>query len=184
MADLQFPLSHDHALDQQLKDRLLLRQRRPVQPRSDPLAERRQVRQHRPGVRRLLAYPRLLLALLSQGLPTLDDSPAAQAEFLQAEDLRLVGVDQPPLLALQPPELGLELPGLLPLVDRALGGEPRHLLELGQKSLGIPKQAFDMPPDRSLQGARLGHPLRAPPLAGAAGAVLATALVVATRGQV
>jgi transposase-like protein len=55
VADLQRPLSHDHALDQQLQDLLLLCQRRPVQPGEDPVAERRQVRQHRPGARRLLA---------------------------------------------------------------------------------------------------------------------------------
>ena len=162
MADLQFPLPHDHALDQQLQDLLLLRQRRPVQPGPDPLAERRQVREHRPGTRRLLAEPRLLVALLGQGRPTLDDAPAAQSEFLQADDLRLVGVDQAPLLTLQSLELGLELPGLLPPVDLALGGEPRHVVEPSQQRLRVAKQALDVPPDRGLQGARLGHPLRAP----------------------
>ena len=163
MADLQFPLPHDHALDQQLQDLLLLRQRRPVQPGPDPLAERRQVRQHRPGARRLLAEPRLLLSLLGQGRPPLDDSPAAQAEFLQADDLRLVGVDQPPLLALQPLELGLQLLGLRPLARIRPRRRARAMSRnwassaSGSLSRAVGRGPRPRPPGVSASAIRCGH---------------------------
>ncbi len=55
VADLQRLLAYDHPLDQQLQDLLLLRQRRTAQSGTDPVAERRQIREHRPCARRLLA---------------------------------------------------------------------------------------------------------------------------------
>jgi hypothetical protein len=181
VADLQRSLTHDHALDQQLQDLLPLRQGRPVQTGPDLLAERRQVHQHRPGARCLVAKLRLPFSLLGQGRPTLDDSSAAEPEFLQVDDLGLVGVDQPPLLTLQPLELGLQLLGVGPLARVPLGVGAGHVPELGQQRLWVSQQALDVAPDRDLKGLRLGHSLRAPRLAGAGGAVLAAAPVIPPR---
>jgi hypothetical protein len=54
MTNLQRTLTHDHALDQQLQDLLLLNQRRPIQSGANPITERLQVRQQRLGIRRVL----------------------------------------------------------------------------------------------------------------------------------
>src|SRR3954454_15614452 len=71
--DLQRVLPHDHTLDQHLQELLPLRQRRPVQSGADPLAKGGQVRQERPGLRRSLAQPFLLLPLHGQHVTALLD---------------------------------------------------------------------------------------------------------------
>src|SRR3954470_9851728 len=109
MADLQFPLAHDHALDQQLQDLLLLRQRRTVQSGTDPVAESRQIREHRPCARRLLADSDLLISQPDNGLTPLRQPATTLAQFFQADHLGLVGVDQSGLLAVEAIELNLEL---------------------------------------------------------------------------
>ena len=68
MADLQRLLPYDNALDEQLQDRLLLRERRRVEARADPRAEGRQIGEHDLGGRRFLAAG-LLFPLLNQYPP-------------------------------------------------------------------------------------------------------------------
>ena len=132
MADLQFSLSHDHALDQQLQDLLPLRERRAVQAGAYPLTERRQVREYRPGARRLKAQPVLLIALRGQSLPPLPQSSTPLPQFLQADHLGLIGIDQSDLLTIETLELGLKFLGLRPPAHVPLDLGPGHIAELRQ----------------------------------------------------
>src|SRR4051812_49193881 len=107
VTDLQRLLPHDHALDQQLQDRLLLLQARPVQAAADSLAESSEVAQDPLGMGRPSDQPQLLLVLLIKDEAALGKSATALIQFLQADDRRLIRVDQPFGFAIQSPELSM-----------------------------------------------------------------------------
>ena len=168
MTDLQRFLAHDHALDQQLQERLLLLEARPVQATADSLAERREVAEDPLGMSRLPNQPQLLLVLLGQDEPALGDPAATLIQFLQADDRRLVGIDEAFGLPIQSPELGLELVSFDLLIRVPALSLPGHVSELGEQGFRVAEELLDMAPDRPLQAVRRRHLLGAAPLARAA----------------
>jgi hypothetical protein len=179
VTDLQRLLPHDHALDQQLQERLFLLEARPVQPAADSLAECREVAQDPLSVGRLSNQPQLLLVLLSQNETALGESATTLIQLLKTDDRRLVGIDEPFGLAVQSPELGLELVGFGLLARVPAFGVLGHVSELGEHGFRVAEELLDMAPDRLLKEVRRCHLLRTTLFAGAARAVLATAPVVA-----
>ena len=179
MTDLQRLLAHDHALDQQLQERLLLLEARPVQATADSLAERREVAEDPLGMGRLPNQPQLLLVLPGQDEPALGNSATALIQLLQADDRRLVRVDQSFGLAIQSPELGLQRVGFGLLARVSSFGALGRITELRKQHLWLAEELLDMAPDRLLQAVRRCHLLGTAPLAGAASAVLAAAPVIA-----
>ena len=109
MADLQRILTDDDPVDQQLQDPLPLGQGRLIEPRPHPLAERRQVGPD--FLRRLTlgAEPLLLLVLSREHTPAHANLFATLLEFVEVNRLRLVGVEQPLLLAVESAQLRLAL---------------------------------------------------------------------------
>ena len=150
MADLQRLLPYDNALDEQLQDCLLLRERRRVEARADPRAEGRQIGEHDLGGRRFLPSADLLFPLRNQCPPPHRELLAPRTEFLQADDLRLIGIDEAARLAVQPLELRFELVRLGLLAGIALAGELGEVLELREEPLRIAQELADMVPDRRL----------------------------------
>ncbi len=131
VADLQRLLAHDNLLDEQLQDRLPLGEGGRVEPFADPRAERRQIGEH------LLGAGGLLLLPLPPGLLALErlalrlEPLATLAQFVQRDDLRLVGIGEAPLLPGEARQLGRRQVGLgrrLRPAARLVGG----LLELRQ----------------------------------------------------
>ena len=179
MTDLQRLLAHDHALDQQLQERLLLLEARPVQAAADSLAERREVAEDPLGMGRLPNPPQLLLVLLGQDEAALGDPATALIQFFQTDDRRLVGIDEAFGLPIQSPELGLELVGFGLLARAPCFRVPGHVSELSEQHFRVAEELLDMAPDRPLQAVRRRHLLGAAPLARAARTVLAVAPVIA-----
>ena len=112
------------------KIRCFSARRRLVEPRPDPLAERRQVRPDLLGRLTLLARSRCSLVLLGrQDLPAASRSARRRSlQLRQVDDLGLVGVEQPLLLAVEPPQLRLPLlarPPVAGVSARPVGPGPR-----------------------------------------------------------
>lgn len=158
MAHLQRVVTYNNTLNEQVQDRLLLRQRRVGQPAPDPRAEGGQIGQHLLGLGPLLAEPDLLRALRFQPLPTELQLLAPFGQFRQADDLGLVGIDQPALLAIEPGQPGRQVLGLGLLVGIAVDGQGGKALELGQQSGRVGQQPGHMRPDRRLQFLGLDRP--------------------------
>ena len=131
---------------------------------------------------RLPNQPQLLLVLPGQDEPALGNPATTLIQLLQADDRRLVRVDQSFGLAIQSPELGLELVSLDLLIRVPALSLPGHVSELGEQGFRVAEQLLDMAPDGLLQAIRRRHLLRTAPLAGAARTVLAVAPVVARDG--
>ncbi len=131
MPDLQRVLAHYNALDQQLQERLLLGKSEMVQALTDMLAEGAQALQNFLSPVLLLVQLCLLALLIQQTLPPDRQLLAALAQFVEANDLRLVGIHQPAFLALQPIQGSLPLSALALLLLRALSCQMGKLLELG-----------------------------------------------------
>jgi hypothetical protein len=136
----------DDALDDELQDGLLVGERGVVEPAAHARAERRQVRQDLAGLGPLLAWAALLVQLPAQGAALVGQLPPPLGQLLQADHLRLVGVEQPVVGARQAlearakPLLGRQLAGRGPV---GIAGE---LLELGEQPFGVAEEAADMVP--------------------------------------
>jgi hypothetical protein len=182
MAYLQGVLADDHPLDEQAENLLPLLERRLVQPRPYPAAERRQVVEYLPGLGRFLPQTLFLFPLFLQGDAPLGQALAPLSQLSQAEHAGLVGVEQPLLLASYSTQYHRCLICIGPPLRVAVSGLTREALELSQQRLRVGQQLLDVPPDRDLQLFRLRHPLRARLVAGAADAVPPVALVVAPLG--
>lgn len=102
MPDLQGVLPHDNALDQQVQEGLLVGKGRIHQTGPYAVAERREVGRDSVGVCALPAQALLLQTLLLQRPAPLRDAPPTLRQLRQRDDLRLVGVQQPAILALEP----------------------------------------------------------------------------------
>ncbi|HET6519921.1 MAG TPA: IS256 family transposase, partial [Geminicoccaceae bacterium] len=101
MADLQAGVVDEDALDHELQDGLLGGERGVVEPAAHARAERRQVRQDLAGLGPLLAEAALLVQLPAQGAALVGQLPPPLGQLLQADHLRLVGVEQPAVGARQ-----------------------------------------------------------------------------------
>ena len=120
MPDLQRVLPDYDPLDQQLQDPLPLGQRRLIEPRPHPLAERLRSDQTAFAVWRSDLQSLLLVTLGRSGhavAPWICSRRLLQ--LVQVDHLGLVGVEQPLLLAVEPPQLGL------PPLDRGMAVVPR-----------------------------------------------------------
>src|SRR5262249_15579179 len=98
---LQRVVPYNDTLDQQLQEPLPVGQGRLLQPGAGALAEGLQVRPYFPGGVLLSPEPRLLLALGRQDLPPARDLRATLLQLGEVERLRLVGVKQALLLAVE-----------------------------------------------------------------------------------
>jgi hypothetical protein len=151
MTDLQAVVVNDDALDDELQESLFVGGRSLVQPILNPLAERRQVRHHRLGLGALFAQAAALLDLKVEGVTLISQLPAPLLQLLQADHLRLIGVEQTPVRARQPIETCPQLPLGVGSTRRGLTGLVGEFLELGEQPVGIAEQGADMVPDRPLQ---------------------------------
>jgi hypothetical protein len=161
VADLHSVLPHDDPVDEQLQDPLLLGQRRLVEPRAHPLAERRQVG---PDLLRGLAFaPQslLLVALCREHQPPPTDLLAPLLQFVEVDRLGLVGVEQPLLLAVEPVQQGLALPARRVRAGVERVGLPGPLLELRGQHGRVVEQPLDVVPDRRVELLDPGPRLRA-----------------------
>src|SRR5262249_31911806 len=128
------------------------------------------------------AQPGLLVMLGRQHAATPLDLRPPLPQLVEADDLRLVGVDEADLLAVQPLERGLPPPALLPHLGRSL----RPLgdrLELRGERLGVVQEPTDVPPHGLLQALRWHHRPRAPGLVRGADGLAPAALVVPVRAS-
>jgi hypothetical protein len=93
VTDLQRLLPNDHALDQQLQERLLVLEARSVQATADSLAEDAEVAQDPLCMSRFSDQSQLLLVLLGQDEAAFRKAATTLVQFLQADDRRLVRVN-------------------------------------------------------------------------------------------
>src|SRR5262249_51053488 len=149
--DLQRVLPYDDALDQQLQESLLVGQGRVLQPATDALAKRLQVSPDFLSRAPLTPQARELLALGSERLATTGELLTALFQLRQIDDFGLVGVEQAPLLAIEPPQLPLPFLVFGPLCCRLILGLPGEGLELLQKCGRVVEQSLDVPPDRGIE---------------------------------
>src|SRR4051794_31928073 len=161
MADLQRIGTDYDPVDQQLQDPLPLGQGRLVEPRPHPLAERRQLRPDLPRRLAFGAQPLLLLTLYRKDMSPYANLFATLLELVDLDGLRLVGIEQALLLAIESTQLRLAL-----LARRVRGGVDRvglsgPLLELGGQCRRVVEQPPDMAPDDRVELLRPGPGLRA-----------------------
>src|SRR5512134_379463 len=109
MADLQAVFVNDDALDDELQDSLLVGKARCVETAADAVAEGGQGIQHRLGFDLLAAELLLLDTLLLEACALLGQRAPSLGEFLKADRLGLIGIDQPPIGAGEPVEPRLDL---------------------------------------------------------------------------
>jgi hypothetical protein len=121
----------------------------------------------------------LLLVLLGQHKAAFGELTSPLIEFFQADDPRLVRIEQPLCLPVQSPELGLQLvdPGLLACVFSV--GALGYVTELGEQHLWLAEKSLYMVPDRCLQTLCWRHPLRTALLPRAAHAIFTAAAIIA-----
>jgi hypothetical protein len=92
-----------------------------------------------------------LLLLDDQGLPALLQMHAPLGELVQRDHLRLVRIEQPPILAAQPIQTPGDVMSLSLIVLVALEHGVAKGFELGKKPGRIFEQLTDVRPDRGLQ---------------------------------
>jgi hypothetical protein len=151
MADLQAVFVNDDALDDELQDGLLVGKARRVETAADAVAEGGQVIQHRLGLDLLAAELLLLDTLLLEACALLGQRAPSFGEFLKADRLGLIGIDQPPIGAGEPVEPRLDLLLGRVRVLRFPVGTGGNTLKLRQQLLGVGKQRADMRPHGGLQ---------------------------------
>jgi len=151
MTDLQAAVVNDDAVDDQLQESLPVLKRGILQPDLNPLAERPQIGHHRLSLVALVAQATLLLELKIQGMTLVGQLPAAVLQFLQADHLRLVRIQQAPVAPRQPVQTGPKLALGLRSTRRSLTCFIGKRLELGKQPIRIAEKAPDMVPHRSLQ---------------------------------
>ncbi|HMB03196.1 MAG TPA: hypothetical protein VKP69_05565 [Isosphaeraceae bacterium] len=161
MADLQRVFPHDDPLNEQLQDPLPLGQRRLIEPRPHPLAERRQVGPDLFRGLTLAAQSLLLVPLGREHQPPPPDLFTALLEFVEVDRFGLVGVEEPLLLAVEPTQQGLALLARRVRVGIARVGLPGPLLELRGQRRRVVEQPFDMAPDGRVELLDPGPGLRA-----------------------
>jgi hypothetical protein len=179
MAHLNGVVSHDTALDEQLQDRLLVLERRGLQSGADPLAVGGEVVENRVRVRPLLTQSLRLLPLLHPRLPPELQCVSPLAQFHQPDELRLVRIEEPTLLAshaIQPPLQALH--GRL-FLGISVHGCLCRLVELPQQTGGILEHVADLHPHRRLPLLRLDASSRTRLLARTGHVVFAVADVLA-----
>src|SRR4051794_8615973 len=120
MADLQRIGTDYDPVDQQLQDPLPLGQCRLIEPRPHPLAERRQLGPDLPRRLAFGAQPLLLFTLYRKDMSPYANLFATLLELVELDRLRLVGVEQALLLAVEAAQLRLTF-----LARRARGGVDR-----------------------------------------------------------
>jgi len=185
VADLQRVLPHDDALNEHVQEPLFLGQRGLVEPAADALAKRLQVRQGLPGRAPLGAQACLLVPLRGEGFAPAGQLLPALLELGQVDDLRLVGVEQALLFAVQPPQPGRPLLVLGAPVGLPFLGFPGEGLELSQERDGVVEQPLDVLPNGRVEFLDLGLPLGTGAVPVTAHAVPAVAAVVAPpRGAI
>ena len=74
-----------------------------LQPATDALAERPQVRPDLPGGTALVPQPCQLLPLICQDLPSCGDLLTALLQLGSVDDFGLIGIDQPLFLVVEAP---------------------------------------------------------------------------------
>jgi len=151
MTDLQAAVVNDDAVDDQLQESLPVLKRGILQPDLNPLAERPQIGHHRLSLAPLVAQATLLLELKVQGMTLVGQLSAAVLQFLQADHLRLVSIQQAPVAPRQPVQTGPKLALGLRSTRRSLTRFIGKRLELGKQPIRIAEKATDMVPHRSLQ---------------------------------
>ena len=138
MADLQAVFVNDDALDDELQDGLLVGKARRVETATDAVAEGGQVIQHRLGFDLLIAELLLLDTLLLEACALLGQRASSFGEFLKADRLGLIGIDQPPIGVGEPVEPRLDLLGRVRVL-RFPVGTGGNAFELRQQLLGVGK---------------------------------------------
>jgi len=183
VVDLERVLVDDDALDEQLQDSLSFSEGGGVQPAADALAEGRQIGEDGLGRESLLAETELLGALRFQALALLGHVLPPLSELCQADDLGLVGVQEPLVGPAEPLEAGGEPAGLRLLRLIPVDGHLREAAELGKEVVRLGQEVADVCPDGRLE-LRGPHPwAEAVHLAARGEAVLARAVVVAVLRQ-
>ena len=102
MADLQVVVVDNDTLHQQRQNGLLVGDRGGRQARADARAEGLEIGEHALCVGPLATQPRLLLALLVNGLPALRDRVPTLRQFLEGQDAGLIGVHEAAVFAPEP----------------------------------------------------------------------------------
>jgi hypothetical protein len=179
VTDLQGLVANDDPFDEQLQDGLLVDDSGRGKAALDVGAEGGEILEHDQGVGTLLTQAILLLLLRQHRLPALSDHLAALRQFLQADHLRLVRIEQPPILALDPRQAGRQVAGGGLRREIPLLGQLRVLRELRQEGGGVTEQLDHMLPHRRLEVLGFDNAARTAVLAGAHDRVFAVALVVA-----
>src|SRR4051794_25158200 len=101
MADLQRILTDYDPVDQQLQDPLPLGEGRLIEPRPHSLAERRQLGPDFPSRLALGVQPPLLLTLCREDMSPYANLFPTLLELVELDRLRLIGVEQALLLAVE-----------------------------------------------------------------------------------
>ena len=179
MAYLQAAVADDDALDDELQNRLLVGERRRLQPVLDAVAERFQAGADRLGLDALLAQvvPVLLLAL--KPTPLFSEVPAPVCQLGQADCAGLVGIEQPLVGPREAVQAGLELLVGGTLADAARLGSGDEVVKLRGQPVGAGEQAGDVVPHGVLDLLGLDAAVRARCGPSSLDAVFAGAAVVA-----
>jgi hypothetical protein len=178
MLDLQCIVVDDDALDDQPEYGLAFARTGRVQPGTDALAEGGEAGQGLTCLQPLIAQPKQPFMLLLGQMALLGEGPPLARQFIQADHLGLVGLEQALVGPVQTVEAGTQ-----PDAGRVLGASSLSLgeeaLELRPELRGIAEQARDMRPDRLFEWLRLDACPRAFRLAGRRERVGSGAAVVA-----
>src|SRR3712207_4382863 len=152
MLDLQSVIVSDDTLDDQPQDGWALGDAGSLQPGADALTECGEVRKRFLRFEPPLLEMALVLIMLLRQLTLLGKRPTLARQLLQADHLNLVGLEQPPVGAVQSLHAGAQLStGSIPAHSGGLAGKA---LELRQYLGRLPEQVGDMVPNGLLQAVR------------------------------